>query len=202
EGLVEVDFSQAALAVQRRRSSLPRGIARSEVQAILQSCDRRRALGRRDYAMVLLLVRLGLRRGEVAALRLDDIDWLAGGGVGGGRPVPPDVGRASAAYLKRGRPPGSPREVFLTGRAPLRPVAPGTVASTVRRACRRAGIPEVGSHRLRHTTACDMVSAGVPLVQVAQVLRHPTPPTTPLYPPADLGPLRLLAAPWPGSVPA
>jgi|SRR6516165_9759607 integrase len=77
EGLVEVDFSQAALAVHRRQSSLPRGIAKSEVQAILRSCDRRSALGRRDYAMVLLLVRLGLRRGEVAALRLDDIDWRA-----------------------------------------------------------------------------------------------------------------------------
>ena len=78
EGLVEVDFSQAALAVHRRQSSLPRGIAKSEVQAILRSCDRRSALGRRDYAMVLLLVRLGLRRGEVAALRLDDVDWRAG----------------------------------------------------------------------------------------------------------------------------
>jgi len=209
EGLVEADFSQAALAVQRRRSSLPRGIARSEVQAILHSCDRRSALGRRDYAMVLLLVRLGLRRGEVAALRLDDIDWRAGELVVRGKgsrsdrlPLPPDVGRAIAAYLKQGRPPGSPREVFLTDRAPLRPVAPGTVASTVRRACRRAGIAEVGSHQLRHTAACDMVSAGVPLVQVAQVLRHHSLQTTALYGRVDLGRLRLLAAPWPGSVQA
>jgi integrase/recombinase XerD len=209
EGFVEVDLSQAALAVQRRQSSLPRGLARSEVQAILQSCDRRSALGRRDYAMVLLLVRLGLRRGEVAALRLDDIDWRAGELVVRGKrsrsdrlPLPPDVGRAIAAYLQRGRPPGSSREVFLTGRAPLGPVAPGTVASTVRRACRRAGVPEVGSHRLRHTAACDMVSAGVPLVQVAQVLRHHSLQTTALYARVDLDRLRLLAVPWPGSVQA
>ena len=163
EGLVGVDLSQAALAVQRRRSPLPRGLAGSEIQAILNSCDRRSALGRRDYAIVILLVRLGLRRAEVAALRLDDIDWRAGELVVRGKrsrsdrlPLPPDVGRAIAAYLQQGRPSSPRREVFLTGRAPLGPVAPGTVASTVRRACRRAGIPEVGSHRLRHTAACDM----------------------------------------------
>jgi len=96
----------------------------------------------------------------------------------------------------------APGEVFLTGRAPLRPVAPGTVASTVRRACRRAGIPEVGAHRLRHTAACGMVSAGVPLVPVAQVLRRHSLQTTALYGRVDLGRLRLLAAPWPGSVQA
>ena len=90
----------------------------------------------------------------------------------------------------------------MTDRAPLRPVAPGTVASTVRRACQRAGIPEVGSHRLRHTAACGMVSAGVPLVQVAQVLRHHSLQTTALYGRVDLDRLRLLAAPWPGSVQA
>lgn len=209
EGLVGVDLSQAALAVQRRRSPLPRGLARAEIQAILNSCDRRSALGRRDYAIVILLVRLGLRRAEVAALRLDDIDWRAGELVVRGKrsrsdrlPLPPDVGRAIAAYLQRGRPPGPRREVFLTGRAPLGPVAPGTVASTVRRACRRAGIPEVGSHRLRHTAACDMVSAGVPLVQVAQVLRHHSLQTTALCARVDLGRLRLVAAPWPGSVQA
>src|SRR5215472_9647827 len=132
EGLVEVDFSQAALAVQRRQSPLPRGIARSEVQAILQSCDRRSALGRRDYAMVLLLVRLGLRRGEVAALRLDDIDWRAGELVVRGKgsrsdrlPLPPDVGRAIAAYLKQGRPPGSPPGGVLAGTCPIRPDSGG-----------------------------------------------------------------------------
>ena len=142
-GLCRGGPSHAALAVQRRRSSLPRGLARSEIQAILNSCDRRSALGRRDYAIVILLVRLGLRRAEVAALRLDDIDWRAGELVVRGKrsragrlPLPLDVGRAVTAYLQGGRP-SSPRwEVFLTGRAPLGPVASGTVAFTVRRACR------------------------------------------------------------------
>ena len=209
QGLAETDLSQAALAVQRRQRSLPRGLASSDVQAILDSCDRRTALGRRDYAIVILLVRLGLRRGEVAALSLDDIDWRAGELVVRGKrsrsdrlPLPADVGRAIAAYLKNGRPSCPRREVFLTGRAPLGPVAAGTVASTVRRACRRAGVPEVGSHRLRHTAACDMVSAGVPLVEVAQVLRHHSLQTTAHYARVDLDALRLVAAPWPGSVQA
>ena len=207
EGLLDVDLSQAALAITgRRRSSLPRGISKADARAILHSCDRRSALGRRDYAVLITLLRLGLRRGEVAGLRLDDIDWRAGELVvrgKGGRldrlPLPTDVGEAIASYLRRGRPVSDRRELFLKGRAPLGPVAPGTVASTVRRACRRAGIPEMGPHRLRHTTACDMVAAGVPLVQVAEVLRHHSLQTTAIYGRVDVERLRLLAAPWPGS---
>jgi integrase len=207
EGLLDADLSQAALAITgRRRSSLPRGISKADARAILHSCDRRSALGRRDYAVLITLLRLGLRRGEVAGLRLDDIDWRAGELVvrgKGGRldrlPLPTDVGEAIASYLRRGRPVSDRREVFLKGRAPLGPIAPGTVASTVRRACRRAGIPEMGSHRLRHTTACDMVAAGVPLVQVAEVLRHRSLQTTAIYGRVDVERLRLLATPWPGS---
>lgn len=207
EGLLDVDLSQAALAITgRRRSCLPRGISKADARAILHSCDRRSALGRRDYAVLITLLRLGLRRGEVAGLRLDDIDWRAGELVvrgKGGRldrlPLPTDVGDAIASYLRRGRPVSDRRELFLKGRAPLGPVAPGTVASTVRRACRRAGIPEIGPHRLRHTAACEMVAAGVPLVQVAEVLRHHSLQTTAIYGRVDVERLRLLAAPWPGS---
>lgn len=167
EGVVDVDLSQAALAMTgRRRSSLPRGISRSDAAALADSCDRRTALGRRDFALIVLLLRLGLRRAEVAGLRLDDIDWREGELVvrGKGRrldrlPLPPEVGEAIAGYLRRGRPVTVRREVFLQARAPFEPIAAGTVASTVRRACRRAGIAEVGSHRLRHTMACDMVAA-------------------------------------------
>jgi integrase/recombinase XerD len=206
EGLLEVDLSQAALPVTgRRRSSLPRGIAKDEAAALLGCCDRRTGIGRRDYAVIITLLRLGLRRGEVAGIRLDDIDWRAGElivrGKGGRQdrlPLPADVGEAIAAYLWRGRPASDRREVFLQARAPFEPIAAGTVASTVRRACRRAGLPEVGSHRLRHTVACEMVAAQVPLVRIAQVLRHRSLQSTAVYARVDIDQLRVLAQPWPG----
>jgi len=205
EGLVEADLSQAALVVRGRRcSSLPRGISRADAQALLGACDRRSVLGRRDYAVIIVLLRLGLRRGEVAALTLDDIDWRAGELVvrgKGGRedrlPLPVDVGEAITSYLRRGRPASGRREVFLRARAPFEPIAPGTVSSTVRRACRRAGIAEVGAHRLRHTMACEMVAAQVPLERIGQVLRHRSLQSTAIYARVDLDQLRLLAAPWP-----
>jgi site-specific recombinase XerD len=206
EGLLEADLSQAALVVRGRRSSLlPRAISRADARALLDSCDRRRVLGRRDYALIILLLRLGLRRGEVARLTLDGIDWRAGELVvhgKGGRedrlPLPVDVGAAIASYLRRGRPVSDRREVFLQARAPYAPIASGTVASTVRRACRRAGIAEVGSHRLRHTTASEMVKAGVPIVRIGQVLRHRSLQSTAIYARVDIEQLRQLAAPWPG----
>ncbi len=135
----------------------------------------------------------------MAGLRLDDIDWRAGELVVGGKgarqdrlPLPADVGEAIASYLRRGRPASDRREVFLRARAPFEPIAPGTVASTVRRACRRAGVAEVGSHRLRHTAACEMVAAEVPLAQIAQVLRHHSLQSTATYARVDLDRLRLL----------
>ncbi len=189
----------------RRRSPLPRGIVKSDADALLASCDRRTPIGRRDYALIIILLRLGLRRSEVAALRLENIDWRAGELVVAGKggrldrlPLPVDVGEAIAGYLKRGRPVSDRREVFLRAKAPFEPIATGTVASTVRRACRRAGVAEVGSHRLRHTAACDMVAAQVPLPQIAQVLRHRSLQSTAIYARVDLDRLRELAQPWPG----
>jgi integrase len=206
EGLIEGDLSGAALAVTgRRRTTLPRGIEPEAARALLGSCDRRTALGRRDYAVLIMLLRLGLRAGEVARLRLDDLDWRAGELVVRGKgarhdrlPLPVEVGEAITAYLRRGRPRSDRREVFLRARAPFEPIATGTVSSTVRRACRRAGIAEVGPHRLRHTVACEMVKAHVPLVEIAEVLRHKSLQSTAIYARVDLDTLRELAAPWPG----
>jgi len=204
-GLVELDLSHAALpATGRRRSPLPRGISQADATALLVCCDRRSALGRRDHAMITTLLRLGLRASELAGLCVDDIDWRAGELVVRGKrarqdrlPLPADVGQAIASYLMRARPQSDRREVFLRARAPFAPIAAGTVSSTVRRACRRAGIAEIGAHRLRHTVACDMVSAGVPLVQIAQVLRHHSLQSTAIYARVDIDQLREVAAAWP-----
>jgi integrase len=207
EGIVAADLSGAALFVGGRRSSpLPHGITRADAAALLASCDRRTGIGRRDYALLITLLRLGLRRGELAVLRLDDIDWRRGELVvhgKGGRedrlPLPADVGEAIAGYLRRGRPATDRQEVFLRARAPIAPMNAATVSSTVRRACRRAGVAEVGSHRLRHTVACEMVAARVPLAQIGQVLRHRSLQSTAIYARADLDQLRELAQPWPGA---
>lgn len=205
EGLNSADLSAAALAVTGRRPSLlPQELPERDAVALLRACDRRRPLGRRDYAVVLTLLRLGVRAGEVAALRLDDFDWRAGEVVirGKGRredrlPLPADVGEALAAYLRRGRPATTQRAVFVTATAPVHGLTRGAVSLIVRRACVRAGITPVGAHRLRHTTACAMVRAEVPLAEIGQVLRHRSPVSTAGYARVDLVRLRTLARPWP-----
>lgn len=208
EGLVSADLSAAALAVTGRRSSLlPKGISAEDGRALLRSCDRRRVVGRRDYAVLLILLRLGLRAGEVARLRLEDIDWRAGQIVvrGKGRrderlPLPAEVGAAIAAYLRRGRPAVAVREVFVSAIAPWSALARGSVSLIVRRACHRAGITPMGAHRLRHGLACAMVRKRIPLAQIGQVLRHRSPITTAGYARVDVDQLRTLARPWPGQV--
>lgn len=206
DGLVDADLSAAALSVTgRRRSLLPKGISGVDAVSLLRSCDRRRSEGRRDYAVLLMLLRLGLRAGEVAGLSLDDVDWRAGEIVvrGKGRredrlPLPVDVGGALVGYLQRGRPKTTRREVFLRSLAPVGPLGRGGVSSIVRRACRRAGIAPVGAHCLRHTLATTLVAAGVSLPEIGQVLRHRSTTSTAIYARVDLETLRGLAQPWPG----
>jgi len=206
EGLIDVDLSTAAPSMTGRRTPvLPQGIERRDGQSLLASCDRRQVIGRRDHAVLLLLIRLGLRAGEVARLRLDDFDWHAGQimvrGKGGRHdllPLPAEVGESVAGYLRRGRPATTRREVFLTAIAPLSSLTRGSVSTIVRAACQRAGVAPIGAHRLRHTLACDMVAAGTPLPEIGQVLRHRHLSSTTIYAKVDIVQLRTLALPWPG----
>ena len=183
--------------------SLPRALAPTAVASLLASCDRRRTVGRRDYAILLLLVRLGLRSSEVAAMRLDDVDWRAGEilvrGKGGRQdrlPLPVDVGEALVAYL-RVRPRAECRAVFMRVLAPVEPLTRRGVSGVVAGACARVGVPSAGAHRLRHTAATRMLRAGSSLPQIAQVLRHQQLKTTAVYARVDHAALRALALPWP-----
>ena len=150
---------------------------------MLDSCDRATPTGRRDYAIVLLLARLGLRRCEVAAISLDDVDWRAGEIVIHGKgsridrlPLPCDIGEAIVDYLRDGRPRVLDRALFITVCAPLTGISRGCVTDVVRYACMRAGIAPVGAHRLRHTAATELLRRGAGLAEIGQVLRHQNQP--------------------------
>lgn len=190
-----------------RLSGLPKSLGRREVERLLASCDRRSTFGRRDFAVLTLLVRLGLRAGEVAALELADIDWRAGEVTirGKGRrqerlPLPVDVGDAVVGWLRRGRPDCECAKIITRVRAPHGGLTSGGVSAIVRAACVRAGLPELNAHRLRHTAATEMLRAGAGLAEVGQVLRHASVLTTAIYAKVDRDRLRGLAQPWPGAV--
>jgi integrase/recombinase XerD len=204
-GWVRAGLEQAVPSVAGwRLSSLPRGLEAGQVTLLLSSCDRSTPLGRRDLAILTLLSRLGLRACEVARLSLDDIDWRAGELTIRGKgstierlPLPHDVGEALVSYLRDGRPTSASREVFLAGRAPLRALSSAAVTAVVCYACDRAGLERVGAHRLRHTVATELLRAGVPLAQIAPILRHASVSTTAIYAKVDREALRSLARPWP-----
>jgi len=191
-------------------TSIPRAIPAHSVRQLLASIRRRTAMGRRDYAIVLLLARLGLRAGEVASLDLDDIDWDAGRvtvrGKGGQRtalPLPADVGGAIAMYLRHGRPRSTSRRVFLRAKAPIRGfLGQSAIGSLVRHGLARAGVkaPTQGAHQFRHALATQMLRHGASLAEIGEVLRHRSAETTKIYTKVDLGTLRTLALPWPGGV--
>jgi integrase len=188
-----------------RLASLPKGITRREVAALLASCDRRTAAGRRDFAILTVLVRLGLRCGEVARLELGDVDWRAGEIVVRGKgcseerlPLPADVGEAVVGWLWRGRPHCGCDRVFTRLLAPHRGLSANAVSSVVESASVRAGLPPIRAHRLRHTAATEMLQAGAGLMEVGQVLRHRSPVSTAIYAKVDHAALFELALPWPG----
>ena len=205
-GVIAVPLRWAVPGVADRRDrALPRGLAPATVAKLLASCDRRRTVGRRDYAAMLLLVRLGLRVGEVAAMRLEDIDWRRGALLVRGKgdrheslPLPHDLGEALVSYLRR-RPESECRALFLRIPAPRGPIGERGVSDIVRRACARAGLLPISAHRLRHTVATGMLRAGGSLTEIQQVLRHSRLQTTGVYAKVDRAALRRLARPWPGS---
>jgi len=188
-----------------RLASLPRGLAAGQVGRLLDGCDRDTVTGRRDYAILTVLARLGLRGGEAAALQLGDIDWRAGEVMICGKgarldrlPLPVPVGEALAAYLTGGRARCGSPAVFVTVRAPYRQLSPEAVRAIMGRACDRAGLARRGAHRLRHSLATEMLRAGASLPEVGQVLRHRSQLATSVYAKVDENALRVLARPWPG----
>ena len=205
-GEIEHDLAACVPAVAGWRLAwVPKSLEPDQVVRLFRSPDPGSALGRRDAAIIRLLVRLGLRAGEVAALCLDDIDWRAGEVVvrGKGRresrlPLPRDIGRALAAYLRGGRPHSSSRHVFLGVRAPFRALPTGGVIAVAARALRRAGVAAGGAHLLRHTAATQMLRHGASLDEIGHVLRHRHIDTTAIYAKVDHAALRILAQPWPG----
>ena len=188
--------------------SVPRAISADQVHRLLTSIDRGTAVGRRDYAILLLLARLGLRLSEVAFLELDDIDWRtatlkvrAKGGMRNDFPLSHEVGEAIAHYLRHGRASSHSRRVFLRVRAPIGGFrSPGGVGSVIRHALERAGIdaPTRGAHQFRHGLSTEMMRQGASLSEIGDVLGHRHPDTTRIYAKIDLDALRPLALPWPG----
>jgi integrase/recombinase XerD len=210
-GDIAPDLAAAVPAVANwSMQSIPRAISAEQTRQLLASVNRQTAVGRRDYAILLLLARLGLRAGEVAFLELDDIDWRSGQlsvrGKGGQRnelPLPADVGKAIAAYLQHGRPRSNSRRVFLRVKAPITGFRRSNgVITLVRHSLQRAGIdaPTMGAHQFRHGLATQMLSHGASLSEIGEVLGHRHPQTTSIYAKVNIKALRTLAVPWPGGV--
>jgi integrase len=203
--ILETDLGSAMPPVATWRGTrLPPTMSAAEVDTLLASCDRSTKSGRRDYAILTLLARLGLRSGEVAAVQLSDVNWRAGEILVRGKarrrdrlPLPVEVGEALVDYLRDDRPPCELPQLILTLYAPPRPIHPSSITSLVYKACRRAGVARVGGHRLRHALATEMLRQGTDLLEIAQVLRQSDLGTTSGYAKVDRAALRAVAQPWP-----
>lgn len=210
-GTIEKDLAACVPAVANwKQSTIPRALPQEQVERVLASIDRETAMGRRDYAILLVLARLGLRADEIRTLRLEDLDWQEGlitvrgkAGRYSQMPLPADVGAAIADYLRYGRPAAKSRCVFLRARAPLEGFGSQCgIGSIVKHALARAGInaSRKGAHQFRHALACQMLRQGASLSEIGELLRHGSPQTTAIYAKVDLASLATLALPWPGGV--
>ena len=207
-GETKFDLSTAVPTVAAwRLSEVPKYIKPEEVESLLESCDRSSSVGRRNYAILLLIARLGLRAGEIVSLELDDINWRASELTIRGKgqfcdrlPLPQSVGEALAIYLKNDRPKCSTRRVFVRMRAPYRGFRDSTTVSTiVRRTVERSGLitPNKGAHLLRHSLATGMLREGASMTEIGELLRHRSPNSTEIYAKVDIEGLRSIARIWP-----
>lgn len=210
DGITERSLVPVVPTVLRRRlAGLPKGLDPDQVRRLLAACDADTVVGVRDLTILILLVRLGLRRGEIAGLGLDDIDWRAGtirvrgkGDCHELMPLPPDVGGRLAEYLRHARPADAQgRTVFVRHFAPHHALGPSRVSGIVADAARRADLGRVHAHRLRHTAATDLLRAGASLPEIGQLLRHRRVETTAIYAKVDRDTLHLIARPWPEGAP-
>jgi integrase/recombinase XerD len=208
-GLLSHALAEAVPTVPGWKPVRPvRAVTGQQMAALLACCDRHSAIGRRDYAIVLLLTRLGLRASEVAGITLADIDWRQGvvrvrgkGNVLAQLPLPADVGEAMADYVRCGRVRCDSPHLFVPTKAPFTHLTGTGIAAVVQRACRRAGLPEFGPHRLRHAVATQLRREGASLSEIAQLLRHQHERTTARYAADDVGALSALARPCPDGAP-
>lgn len=207
--LIDTDLSIAVPAVARwSLSTLPKHLTAAQVRQVLCHCDRSTPRGRRNYAILLLLARLGLRAGEVVRLNLEDIDWenaritvCGKGGQWAQLPLPADVARAIARYLRRDRPRCECRRVFIRDYAPIVGFNYATaISKIVQCALAKANVVSArkGAHLMRHSLATDMLRKGASLNEIGEVLRHRCIDTTAIYAKVDISSLRTLALPWPG----
>jgi integrase len=192
-------------------ATLPTYLSAAQVRKALDGCDRETVMGRRDYAILLLLAKLGLRADEVATLTLDDIDWRASeilvrakGRQRARMPIPPDVGAAIVAYLRNGRPKSSCRRLFVRTLAPHVGFASGSAITMIAKVTLdRVGIEGCahrGAHIFRHSLATELLRSGATLSEIGQLLRHESHDTTRIYAKVDIDALRTLSLPWPGGV--
>jgi site-specific recombinase XerD len=209
QGKIKTDLAICVPTVARWSfSTLPKFLSACSIERVLSRSDRETAIGKRNYAILLLLARLGLRACEIVALKLEDIDWenaritiRAKGGRWNQLPLPTDVGEALALYLRHGRPSCASRKVFIRDKAPLREFTGSqSICAVVRSALNRAGVESArkGAHLFRHSLATSMIRQGASLDEIGELLRHRSPNTTAIYAKVDLLALRPLALPWPG----
>jgi len=206
ESWTQRDLTSAVLKLARRRRELPRALEAEHVVRLLAGCDRATPVGTRDFAILTVLTRLGVRAGEVARLELRDVDWHAGEVLIRGKgprldrlPLPWDVGEALAIYLRQSRPRCSYPRLFMRSCAPLTGLSRQAIGGIVRAAAVRAGLPPFGPHRLRHTVATGLLRQGAALPEIAQLLRHKSLHTTVIYAKVDQAALSRLALAWPGA---